>query len=83
MTNQDDPYNLAEKSNDELHLWLTRFKPGSDEYVAGIEESMRRVASLEQLMEKSEEPSRHREMIALAIAAIALVITIIVITLSY
>lgn len=79
----EDKYNLNAKSNDELHEWLAQFKPGSDEYVAGIEESMQRVANIEQLMEKSEAPSRHREIIALIIAAIALIAAIIAITLSY
>lgn len=78
-----DKFNLKGKSNDELHAWLTQYKPGSDEYDAGLHESMRRVASIEEMIEKTEEPARHREMIALAIAAIALVVAIIVITLSY
>ncbi|MCG6939499.1 MAG: hypothetical protein LJE83_15200 [Gammaproteobacteria bacterium] len=83
MPDQEDKYNLKEKSNNELHEWLTHYKPGSDEYEAGINESMRRVASLEELMEKSEAPSRKREAIALFIAMIALVIAIIFISLTY
>ena len=83
MPGPEDTYNLKDMSNPELEEWLTQFKPGSEEYAAGIKESMRRVASLEQVIERAEEPARHREMIALIIAAIALVITIIAIALSY
>lgn len=83
MTYPDNQYNLKDKTNDELHAWLEEYKPGSDEYIAGVEESMRRVADIEQLMERSEAPARHREMIALVIAAMVLIVMIIAITLSY
>jgi len=83
MTYPDDEYNLRKKSNNELHEWVVQYKPGSDEYIAGIKESMRRVASIEELIEKREEPARKREITALAIAIIALVVAIIAISLSY
>ena len=78
-----DKYKLKDKSDTDLHDWLIEQKPGTDEYHAGEEESMRRVAVIEELMEKAEEPSRKREMIAVGIAMVALVIIIIAIVLSY
>ena len=83
MPYSDDRYNLKSKSNNELHTWLNQYKPGSDEYDAGIHESMRRVASIEELIEKTEAPVRKREMTALVIAIIVLVAVIIAISLSY
>ena len=83
MQSPDDSYKLKEKSNAELHEWVAAYKPGTDEYLAGIQESMRRVASLEELIEKSEAPVRKRELVALGIAILALVTAIIAISLSY
>ena len=79
----DDQYKLKDKSNTELREWLTEHKPGTDEYIAGEEESMRRVAIIEELIEKSEAPSRKRELIAIGIAIVALVVAIIAIVISY
>lgn len=70
-------YKLRDKSDAELQVWLTQQKPGSRKYRIGLEETMRRVALLEGVIEEAEESSRHREAIALiiAVAAIALIIT--------
>ena len=76
-------YNLQDKSDAELHAWLAQQKPGSDAYHAGEEEAMRRVARIEELMEKSEAPVRKREKIALLIAIIALAAFITYTVLSY
>ena len=78
-----DKYKLKDKSDIELNEWLIEQKPGTDEYHAGEEETMRRVAVIEELMEKAEEPSRKRELIAVSIAIVALVIIIIAVVLSY
>ena len=79
----DDQYKLKDKSNTELREWLAEQKPGTDEYIAGEEESMKRVAIIEELIEKSEAPSRKRELIAIGIASVALVVAIIAIVISY
>jgi len=79
----DDQYKLKDKSNTELREWLTEHKLGTDEYIAGEEESMRRVAIIEELIAKSEAPSRKRELIAMGIAIVALVVAIIAIVISY
>lgn len=79
----DDQYKLKDKSNTKLREWLTEQKLGTDEYIAGEEESMRRVAIIEELIEKSEAPSRKRELIAIGIASVALVVAIIAIVISY
>ena len=44
---------------------------------------MRRVAIIEEQMEKAEAPSRKRELFAVSIAIVSLTITIIAIVLSY
>ena len=51
MTN--DKYKLKDKSENDLREWLTEQKPGADEYIAGEEELMRRVAVIEEQMEKA------------------------------
>lgn len=79
----NDRYNLSDKSDAELHEWLTQQKPGSDEYHAAEEEVLRRVARIEELMEKSEEPVRRREKIAVFIAFLALVAFITYTVLTY
>lgn len=81
MTN--DKYKLKDKSDTDLYEWLIEQSPGTDEYIAGEEESMRRVAVIEELIEKAEEPSRKRELIVVSIAIVTLAITIIAIVLSY
>lgn len=57
MKHSDDPYKLKEKTNRQLHEWLAENEQGTDEYAAGIEESMRRVALMEELMEKMKHLS--------------------------
>lgn len=79
----EDQYNLKDKSDTELHEWLIKQKPGTNEYIAGEEESMRRVAIIEELIEKKKAPSRRRELMAIGIAILALAISIIAIALSY
>ena len=81
MTN--DKYKLKAKSDTELHDWLIEQNPGTDKYHAGEEESMRRVASIEEQIEKAKAPGRKRELIAISIAVVALAITITFIVLSY
>ena len=83
MHNPDDPYNLKHKSDTELHEWLTECKPGTTEYVAGIQESMQRVALIEELMERNEAPARKRELIAIGIAILALTAAIFTIVMTY
>ena len=77
----DDQYKLKDKSNTELYEWLAEHKPGTIEYVTGIQESMRRVACIQESIERSESPVREREFIAASIAIVFLVMTIIVIVL--
>ena len=79
----EDQYNLKDKSDNELSEWLLKQTPGTIEYSAGEKEAIRRVAVIEELMEKSEKPVRRRELIAIGIAIISLVTAIIVIVLSY
>ncbi len=83
MQYPDDEYKLKEKSDAELHEWVVGYKPGTAEYVAGIEESMRRVACIEELMERNEAPSRKRELIAVGIAILSLAVAIIAIVFAY
>ena len=78
-----DKYNLAGKSEAELHEWVVQNKPGTNEYIAGVRESMRRVAALEELIEKEETPAIHREKIAMGIAIISIAAFITFIVLTY
>ena len=78
-----DNYNLQDKSDAELHAWLAQQKPGTDAYHAGEEEAMRRVARIEELMERSEAPVRRREKIAVFIAIIVLATFIAYTVISY
>jgi hypothetical protein len=78
-----EKHNLRLMSDAELHDWFKRQKPGSDEYYAGEEESMRRVAIIESRIEKAEEPSRKRELTAIALAMIAIVAIIVFTIMSY
>ena len=77
-----DKYNLKDKSDPDLYEWLVKHKPGTDEYHAGEIESMRRVAIIEEQIEKAEVPSRKRELIAVIIAIVTISIIIITIVLS-
>ena len=79
----NDQYNLNDKSDAELHVWLAQQKPGTDAYHAGEEEVMRRVARIEELMERGEAPVRRREKIAVFIAIIALASFIAYTVISY
>jgi hypothetical protein len=79
----DDQYGLKQKTDSELHNWIIEHKPGTDEHVAGIHESMRRIAIMEEVIEKNEAPSRRRELIAIGIAIIAIAIAIIAVVTSY
>lgn len=79
----EDQYNLKDKSDNELSEWLRKHTPGTSEYIAGEEEAMRRVALIEELIEREEAPGRKREWIAIGIAALVLVVFIITIVLLY
>jgi len=79
MSYLDDQYKLIDKSNAELHNWIALQEQGSKEYVAGIQESMRRVAAIEQEMEKNEAPVWRRESIAMGVSILAIAIFIIAI----
>lgn len=79
MSYLDDQYELKDKSNAELHSWIAVQKKGTKEYVAGIKESMRRVAVMEEEMEKNEAPVWRRESIAMAVSILAIAIFIIAI----
>jgi hypothetical protein len=80
---KNDKFKLKNKSDTDLQDWLIEQKPGTDEFIAGEEETMRRVAIIEEQMEKAEAPSRKRELIAVIIATVSLAIAIIAIVLSY
>ena len=79
----DDQYKLKNKSDAELLEWVAEHKPGTAEYDAGIQESMRRVAIIEELIEKTEDPVRKREWIAISIAILTLAVAIVAIVLFY
>ncbi len=83
MSYLDDQYELKDKSNAELHNWIALQKQGSKEYVAGIQESMRRVAAMEQEMEKNEAPVWRRESIAMGVSILAIAIFIIAIVVLF
>jgi len=75
----EDHYNLKEISDAELHDWLCEQEPGTAEYNSGVLESMRRVAIIEEALEKNEEPVRKRELIAVIIAAVSIILIVIAI----
>lgn len=79
----DDQYKLKNKSDTELLEWITEHEPGTAENDAGIQESMRRVAVIEEIIEKTEDPVRKREWIAIGIAILSLAVAIIAIVLWY
>lgn len=66
-------HKLKDKSDTELHEWISGHKPDTAEYIAGIQELMRR----------NEAPVRKREWLVMAIAFLSLVIAIIAIVLTY
>lgn len=67
------PDNLKVKTDAELHHWIAGHKPGTDEYIAGIQELMRR----------NETPVRKRELIAIGIAIISIAVAILVVIATY
>jgi len=77
----EDRYNLTDQSDADLHDWLCEQEPGTAEYNAGVLESMRRVAVLEEAIEKTDEPVRRRELIAVGIAILTIFVIIISIVL--
>lgn len=79
----DDHYKLKEKSDADLHDWVSEQKPGTAEYNSGILESMRRVAVIEETFEKSEEPIIKRELIAVSIAILSIILIIIAVVYSF
>ena len=80
---EDDHYSLRSRSDSELHDWVIEHKPGTDEYVAGIHESMRRVAIIEELIEKREAPCRRRECVAVVLAVVSIIAAIVVVVFFY
>jgi hypothetical protein len=78
---QPDPYQLKTKTDAELHSWMLQQEHGSDAYIAGIKETMRRIAIVENIAQK-RNPVTRRELIAIGIAAICLAGIIIVIMLT-
>ena len=83
MSYLEDQYQLKGKSNAELHQWIAMQEPGSTEYVAGMQESMCRVAAMEEVIEKNEAPVWRRESIAMGISILAVAVTIIAIVFFY
>lgn len=81
MTN--DQYKLRDKSNSELRKWIAEHNPDTAEYIAGIEESMRRVATIEEIIEKNQAPICKRECTAAVIAILFIAVTILTIVLAY
>ncbi len=79
----DDHYKLKDKSDADLHDWLCEQQPGTAEYNSGILESMRRVAIIEETLEKNEEPVRKRELIAASIAVLSIILIVIAIVFSF
>ena len=68
-----DNYNLKGRSDSELHAWLAGYESTSVEYLAGIQE----------LMEGNDAPVNGREWIAMSLAIISIVVTVIVVVLMY
>ena len=79
----EDHYNLKDKSDADLHDWLCEQTPGTAEYNSGILESMRRVAVIEETLEKNDEPVRKRELIAASIAILSIILIVIAIVFSF
>ncbi len=66
--------NLKDMSSAELHKWIAvhNHDPDAADYIAGVEELMRR----------NEAPVRKRELIALVIAAVSIIVAIVVIVVT-
>ncbi|MBE9560929.1 MAG: hypothetical protein IMF15_09075 [Proteobacteria bacterium] len=79
----EDHYKLRDKSDADLHDWLCEQETGTAEYNSGILESMRRVAILEEALEKNEEPVRKRELIAATLAILSIILIIAAIVYSF
>lgn len=79
----EDRYRLKDKSDTDLHDWLCEQKTGTAEYNSGVLESMRRVAILEEALEKNEEPVRKRELIAVILAILSIFLIIAAIVYSF
>ena len=76
-----DKFNLKQKSDSELYDWLSLQEHGSEEYNAGIRETMERIAIAEEEVERND-PVLRREFIAMGIAIVALAIAMIVIVVT-
>ena len=76
-----DEYGLKSKSDSELYQWLSLQKEGSEEYNAGIRETMERIAIVEERAER-DDPALGREKFAIFVAFLAIVITIVTIVIS-
>lgn len=68
-----DVYNLKGKSDSELHEWLAGHESTSVEYLAGIQE----------LMKRHDAPFNRHEWIAMSLAIIFIAVVIIVVVLMY
>lgn len=77
-----DHYKLKDKSDTELHDWLCEQTSGTAKYNSGVLESMRRVATMEEVIEKKNAPVRKRELIAGILAALSIILIIIAIVYS-
>ena len=76
-----DKFNLKQKSDSELYDWLSLQEHGSEEYNAGIRETMERIAIAEEQAERND-PVLRREFIAMGIAILALAIAMVVIVVT-
>jgi hypothetical protein len=68
-----DLYKLKDKSDAELHGWLTGHESDTPEYLAGIRE----------LMERNDAPVNRREWIAMGIAIVSITVAIFAVVLMY
>ena len=74
---------MKKKSTDCAHIQQLLSSDVNDIYDNAISEHLMSCSECQKLMEKAEEPSRKRELIAVSIAIVALVIIIIAVVLSY
>lgn len=77
-----DQYNLKAMSDSQLYAWLSQQSQHSDEYNAGIRETMNRIAIAEETFER-KDPVHRREKIAILVAVIAIVIAITAVVVSF
>ena len=77
-----DVYNLNSMSDGELYNWLSQQQEHSEEYNAGINETMNRIAIAEETFDR-KDPVHKRELIVIAVAFAVLVLIIIAIVLSF